>query len=145
MSRKLKRENGRKDFWCYACGKKNDHIARNCPKGKEDEKKEGKKEKQASVAVVKRDHIALCMKRNGSKGDSVLDSAASDHMINRRNLFTEFLETKGSIAVGDGAPLKIQGQGKICLHLSEECGGIDVILFDVLYVPELEDNLISIG
>lgn len=57
-------------------------------------RKKGKR--RSRQAVVRRDHIALCMKRNGSKGDGVwiLDSAVSDHIINRRDLFIEFLEMK---------------------------------------------------
>lgn len=146
-SRRTEREDERRAFWCYACGKKNDHIARNCPKVKEDEKNEKEKEKQASVSVVKRDHIALCMKRNESQGDGVwvLDCAASDCMTNRRDLFTDFLEMNGSVAVGDGTPLRVQGQGNILLHLSKECGGVDITFSGVLYVPDLEDNLISVG
>ena len=41
--------------------------------------------------------------------------------------------------------MKIGGIGKITLHLSEECGSKDITLSEVLYVPDLEDNLISQG
>lgn len=75
-----------------------------------------------------------------------LDCAASDHITNRRDLFTDFLEMNGSVAVGDGTLLRVQGgQGNILLHLSKECGGVDVTFSGVLYVPDLEDNLISVG
>ena len=44
-----------------------------------------------------------------------------------------------------GSSVKIEGIGKITIPMSEENGGKDITLSEVLYVPELEDNLISEG
>ncbi|XP_023719031.1 uncharacterized protein LOC111870744 [Cryptotermes secundus] len=66
-------------------------------------------------------------------------------MTNRKDLMHDFASINGEVAVGDGAPLKIAGKGRIMLKMSKECRGNDIELKDVLYVPELQDNLISQG
>jgi hypothetical protein len=47
------------------------------------------------------------------------------------------------VVVGDGALLKIAGNGRITLKIPQECGRNDIELKYVLYVPELQGNLIS--
>jgi hypothetical protein len=66
-------------------------------------------------------------------------------MTSRKDLFTKLSEFEGEVNLGDGSPLKIHGIGTILLHMSDECGSFDLEFNDVLYVPELEDNLISQG
>jgi hypothetical protein len=57
----------------------------------------------------------------------------------------DFASTNGELVVGDGAPLKIVGKGRVMLEMSQECGGNDIELKDVIYIPELQDNLIYQG
>lgn len=111
-------------FWCYACGGEG-YIAANCAKH-QDEKKEESKKVTASVAI--REHVSLCARRNIPSDDGVwlLDCGASDHMTNQRDLLKDFQETSGEVELGDGAPLKILGKGKVTLHMSDECGGKNV-------------------
>ncbi|KAE8739335.1 hypothetical protein FOCC_FOCC015166 [Frankliniella occidentalis] len=66
-------------------------------------------------------------------------------MTSRKDLFTKLSAFEGEVNLGDGSPLKIHGIGTILLHMSNDCGSFDLEFNDVLYVPELEDNLISQG
>jgi gag-polypeptide of LTR copia-type/Zinc knuckle len=132
-------------FWCYACGGEG-HIASKCPKHDESTAERGE-QKKATATVVTREHVSLCAKRNvpNNGGVWLLDCGASDHMTNRRDLIHDFEEMHGVVEVGDGAPLQIAGKGKVTLQMSDQCGGKDIELKEVLLVPELQDNLISQG
>ncbi|PNF37489.1 hypothetical protein B7P43_G14567 [Cryptotermes secundus] len=63
------------------------------------------------------EHILLCTKKNITNNGSVwlFDSGASDHMTNRKDLTHNFASINGEVVVGDGAPLKIAGKGRITL------------------------------
>ncbi|KAK9752872.1 GAG-pre-integrase domain [Popillia japonica] len=45
----------------------------------------------------------------------------------------------------DGNRLKIKGKGKALLDIEDEYGGWKIELRNVLYVPQLEDNLVSLS
>jgi hypothetical protein len=98
----------------------------------------GEKER-ASASVVTREHILLCTKNITNNGSVwLLDSGASDHMMNRKDLMHDFASTNGELVVSDGAPIKIVGKGRVTLEMFQECGGNDTELKDVLYIPELQ-------
>jgi hypothetical protein len=61
-------------------------------------------------------------------------------MTNCRDLFTSLKQVKDTVTVADGRQLPCQGQGMIQVHF----GGEDVQINDVLYVPGLQGNLLSI-
>jgi hypothetical protein len=69
-----------------------------------------------------------------------LDSAATAHMTNCKDMYTSMRRIKHTVTVADGRQLPSQGFGKIQVHF-EENTWID----DVLYVPDLQANLLSIG
>jgi len=62
-------------------------------------------------------------------------------MTPRKDLPRDYVPIRGE----DGTSLKIEGKGKLLLHISKECGGFDLDFTDVLHVPKLQDNLISQG
>jgi hypothetical protein len=66
-------------------------------------------------------------------------------MTNRKEFMHDFVSTNGEVVVGDGAPLGIVGKGRVTLKMSQECRGNDIELKDELYIPELQDNVISQG
>jgi len=147
-----------KTYFCYACGGKG-HIAKYCKKVANEREKPVRKsnetfqqkssqvsDTQRSASIATREYKALCaQKRNTESREGIWlsDGGASDTMTSRRKLFREFLPMTGEVTVGDGTPLKIEGKGKVLLHVSDECGGFDLQFSDVLYVPKLQDNLIS--
>ena len=70
-----------------------------------------------------------------------LDSAATSHMTNCKGLFATFKQVSDTVTVADGRQLTSQGQGTIRVRFGSEWVRID----QVLYVPGLQGNLLSIG
>lgn len=147
-------QHAERKYTCFACGGEG-HVMKFCPKVKERKAQERVKQNRASenknaqATVVTRPYHALCAQKNdntkGNEGVWLIDSAASDHMTHRRDLMEDFVPMSGEVLVGDGSPLQIEGKGSVLLHISSECGGFDLKFKEVLYVPQLKDNLISLG
>jgi hypothetical protein len=70
-----------------------------------------------------------------------LDSAATSHMTNCRDLFTSYKQDRDIVTVADGRQLTSQGQGTIRVQFEGEWTQI----YQVLYVPGLQGNLLSVG
>ena len=78
----------------------------------------------------------------------IIDSGATCHISNNRSLFVEYesLDESQSVTLGDGHTLEAVGKGVVALKLELEGGKtITGRLHDVLYVPELAYNLLSIS
>ncbi|KAG6470274.1 hypothetical protein ZIOFF_071339 [Zingiber officinale] len=72
-----------------------------------------------------------------------LDIGASNHMCGRKGLFTNFDERSiGNITFGDLSQKPIKGKGEILFELQN---GKKVCISDVYYVPDIKNNLLSIG
>ena len=72
-----------------------------------------------------------------------MDSSCSFHMIPNKPWFEKFTKLQGgSVLLGNNKPCKIQGIGSIRLKLHD---GIEKIIQDVRFVPDLKRNLISLG
>lgn len=73
------------------------------------------------------------------------DSGASNHMMYQRNIFTSFEEINdGSFPITVGNNEVIYAQGKGTVDVKSLSGG-DITLTNVLYVPKLGRNLLSLG
>jgi hypothetical protein len=70
-----------------------------------------------------------------------LDSAATSHMTNCKDLFTAIRQVEDTVTVADGRQLASCGQGTIRVRF----GGEWVQVHQVLYVPGLQGNLLSVG
>lgn len=71
-----------------------------------------------------------------------LDSGCSNHMSGNKIWFSELDESfKKSVRLGNDARLKVEGKGSIKVKMNGEVHTI----VDVFYVPELKNNLLSIG
>lgn len=146
---------------CYHCGKMG-HIERYCWAKKEGQSTGGKKEGQkATVSVTEQnsdsDDSALVNTTNQalpvSKTDKnnevwIIDSGATSHMCCDKKSFAALYQIKDPIEVmvGDGRALTAVGKGDVVLDVvlpnseSKSC-----TLHDVLYVPELSYNLVSVA
>ncbi|KAK9712672.1 hypothetical protein QE152_g24779 [Popillia japonica] len=162
-----------KVIFCFSCGGKG-HIAKFCRKAnKKDENNEAsgsvaavsreyralcmnKKEQvyenneaSGSVAAVSREYRALCMNKKEQVyniNEWTLDSGATDHMTAFKEILSDFIEVNlGTVIAADGNRLKIKGKGKALLDIEDEYGGWKIELGNVLYVPQLEDNLVSLS
>jgi len=74
-----------------------------------------------------------------------IDSGATSHMTNDRNFFTEFSETKPvKVTVANGQYMMSEGVGDGYLHCQTSDDVKRILVKDVLYVPALETNLLSV-
>lgn len=72
-----------------------------------------------------------------------LDSGCSSHMTGDRSLFIDFDQNFSSeVKLGDGKLHRSKGKGSIAVQTK---GGNKKIINDVLYVPNLTSNLLSVG
>ena len=72
----------------------------------------------------------------------LIDSSRSNHMTHNKSLFKEWCEiTSSKVRVGDGKHIAVKGKGTIAIPT---CHGTKLIT-DVLYVPDIDKNLLSVG
>ena len=149
---------------CHHCGKPG-HFKRNCrelsgDKQSQKEKKGGNHKTNMSttkgqdssssdseVAGLVVNH-ALSTSSSSEQGTWIVDSGATCHMCRDRNLFTDLhhLQNPLEVALGDGRTLTASGKGKVKLHMELPNGKTKTcMLSDVLYVPKLSNNLLSVA
>ena len=79
------------------------------------------------------------------RGDWLVDSGATVHMTWDRGSFLTFQEDRDSILVANGDSIAVLGRGRIQLQSTTPGGTVSKLLVpDVLYVPELTINLLSL-
>ena len=91
---------------------------------------------------------ALSVLETTHESQWIIDSGATSHMCTDRRIFTEFRPLSKSLEVklGDGDVLMVVGQGTV--QLITKCGRdkyLKCTLSDVLYVPKLSCNLLSVS
>ena len=77
----------------------------------------------------------------------IVDSGATSHVCHDRSLFTELqnLEKPLDIILGDGRTLNATGCGSVIVMLESDSLKRKCKFYDVLYVPELTYNLLSVS
>lgn len=132
-----------KNVTCWTCGKQG-HVASECSDKKKDDKDKKRPEKKKSDTSVK---VAFLVHNLQTIKDSswIIDSAASVHMSPNKKLFTS-LETlsESNVIVADNKSLCVKGKGTITISALVNEQIRDIIIQDVLYVPELGVNLLSV-
>lgn len=124
-------------FECYFCGKP-DHLKRDCEVYKIHLKEKQDKENKDSARMAR---------FNSWYSDWCFDSGASCHMCNQVDKFENFSETeRKEILLADGGSVISQGKGTVKLRIMIEGNrSVNVTISDVLFVPELDENLISVS
>lgn len=121
---------------CYKCHRFG-HFKYECPTW----------EKRANYAEQEGEEEMLLMAFTDLKQqqkDEVwfLDSGCSNHMTGNKGLFTSLDgEYRHSVKLGNGSKLEVLGKGNIFMSIC----GTSLTLQEVFYVPELSNNLLSVG
>jgi len=141
-----------KEVECWYCLKKG-HYRSNCPerKQKESGKDAETKKENVSKSLVTSDRVTelsdsdtemACVVTHylNDSSEWFFDSGASSHMCGDRKSFYSLkrLPNTRPVSIGDNSKLEATGMGTV--HVDEK-----ITLDDVLYVPELVFNLISVS
>ena len=144
---------------CHYCGKLG-HIKKNCRDFKTEEgRKEKKTKAQKAAPTTTQENSdsessgliashALSVSSSNEQSIWIIDSGATCHMCQDSKLFTTLhqLDDPIDVVLGDGRALTAVGRGEVMLDMvlpngeSKSC-----TLHDVLYVPALSYNLLSVA
>jgi len=128
-------------FECHYCKKKG-HIRRNCY----EYIKLLNKDKVNESAKMARfnDWYSNCFSSGNFRW--FLDSGATSHMTNDSSIFNEFdNEYCGDITIANGNKITCIGRGKVIIRLVVHNDEHLITLNDVLLVPSIDSNLISVS
>lgn len=136
---------------CRRCGKRG-HMAKNCRKHEEHVKlSEGSEQgfmiyEQLLSSSATHEETKL----NNFENKTIkwcLDSGATSHMCCAKNVFSNLHESEniGYVKLANNEKVKIMGIGtaKLCIKINNKPKYIS--LYNTLYIPNLKENLISVG
>ena len=154
----------KKKIKCFNCKIKG-HIAKNCFKKKADNNKQNETEEKSSKLSVSGHYVSSqncyeelevhpeialtssdAPKNNNSDSNWWIDSGASQHMSPVMKEMTDFVRFKSPLDVklADNSVLHAYGKGTVHLSLFDGLEKINVTLKDVLYVPKIQNKLLSL-
>jgi len=135
---------------CWHCGEVG-HLARNCPKKKEEYLNRGRQQQshaRAAQAAKKYDAYMFTMSTNKTaliQGGWLIDSGATEHMCADRQAFVSYESVERDVVIGDGSVIRATGRGDVELSLSVEGHLVIATLANVLHVPSMATNLFSVS
>jgi len=132
----------RREIVCYGCGKKG-HMKRDCrsrKKGESNSNSSSEKKNGAMVALVAKEHKVATVTH-----DWYIDSRATAHYTNNRGWMSEYRSITPRMIVGfSGEGVKAVGIGNVAVEMVVDGRVSPIMLQDVLYVPGIVDNLLSV-
>ncbi|KHN26077.1 Retrovirus-related Pol polyprotein from transposon TNT 1-94, partial [Glycine soja] len=127
----------RPDVKCEKCNKLGHHV-RIC-KSNLQQKNEAKVADQQEEEQL---FVVTCFTSNSSTECWLADSGCTNHMTHYQELFRELDKSQVSkVRIKNGDLITVEGKGTVVI---ESCTGTKLI-YDVLYVPEIDQNLLSVG
>jgi hypothetical protein len=124
-------------FKCHYC-KKIGHKAENC----------WSKAKARNETSKKAEVTETVLQINGAKSESqwwCVDSGASSHMCSSKDQFQNIAQNDQVLNLANHSFTKIRGTGNVKIKVSNENNLRSVNLNNVMYVPDLRSNLLSVG
>ena len=86
--------------------------------------------------------IATCFSSIESSENWLIDSGCTNHMTHNKDLFRELSNANSTkVRVGNGKYIVVKGKGTIAISTYSGTK----LISDVLYVPEIDQNLLSVG
>lgn len=128
---------------CWSCGKV-DHLANEYDNRKKEEGRHPDREKKKSGGNAK---VAFLANEIGAEKNQswIVNSAASAHMSPNKAIFNSFIELRESkVIVADNTRLQVKGSGMVNIPLLVNGEANVAATEDVLYVPRLSVNLLSV-
>ncbi len=136
---------------CFNCHQKG-HWKGDCPSAPKNEKKPGGKSANLTVEEPQSSGIRevgqmVIAVSGGTLGlELLLDCGATSHMFTQRECFDAYTSSdKGFVTVGGRNRVPVVGQGTVKFRAKLPQGITTVILHNVLHVPHLGANLVSLG
>lgn len=125
---------------CYKCGKPG-HIARNCWSTKEVANNARAEVSQDDFVFVAHGGAAIT-----SINTWIVDSGATQHMTPHKHAFDSYESISGrNVFMGDNGVVEVTGKGSIIVETNVEGQRRRIVVHDVLHVPKLHANLLSVG
>ncbi|OMO51183.1 Integrase, catalytic core [Corchorus capsularis] len=138
---KRKKQESSGDSTCSKCNQKG-HMEKVC-------KNKQQQHKRAQVAEDDENQeeqmfVATCIASTSSRNreEWLVDSGSTHHMVHNKDLFRNVdLSYNSKVIIGNGEYLEVKGKGDIVVSTPRG----NKVISDVLYVPEIDVNLISVG
>eukprot|EP00794_Sanderia_malayensis_P002818 gene2818-3255_t len=148
---------------CHYC-KQQGHFARDCPKKQSKDSDDDSKKKPSKFyanyvaiqqeaddisreeALIASREEALITSDREMKSDWIIDSGATQHMTFNKTMLKNYVKFQNPFVVNLGDNRTILAYGKGSCHIISDLG-MDtqrIFLNDVLYLPDLEKNLLSV-
>ncbi|OMO97119.1 Integrase, catalytic core [Corchorus capsularis] len=137
------KKNSKSDKTCFHCGKKG-HFIKECRYKKREDKKSGSSSKTNEANIVKdEDYVAVVIEVNAvvaASSDFFIDSGATIHICNNKDLFSSYVEDESEVFMGNQAAVRVVGKGNVSLNFTS---GQKLTLVNVHHVPDVKRNLVS--
>lgn len=130
---------------CFFC-KKSGHIKKYCRKFKQwisENESKANEDKAKMVGQNEDDYLFMVSPKRSSNW--VIDSGATSHIANDKTVFVTLNAIEHYLTIADGRKVRVRGKGTCRIELVNEKGDKKTALVaDVLYIPEIEGNLLSV-
>ncbi|UYV79912.1 hypothetical protein LAZ67_18001028, partial [Cordylochernes scorpioides] len=138
-----KEDKKKKNFTCYKCGKEG-HIARSC-RGKAKTPAPNLQPPRCSTHEIAGSEMLTALSCAIPENSWVIDSSAIHHVCNKREWFTNFQGITSDPILRASGTTRAEGCGDIKFKAYVGKHHVDLKLCNVLYVPNVRRNLLSVS
>uniref|UniRef100_A0AAG5CSP7 Retrovirus-related Pol polyprotein from transposon TNT 1-94 n=1 Tax=Anopheles atroparvus TaxID=41427 RepID=A0AAG5CSP7_ANOAO len=136
-----KRSSVKSNVQCYRC-KKMGHFASQCSNQFSDKKQEKSKNSGHATFFAA---FNACQTSTAAEEEWIFDSGATSHLCRNRNLLVDAENVSSSINVANNTAVPVVAKGSVNVSADVGASTCAISMNDVLYVPELAVNLLSVS